>query len=70
MAVVVRPYATQTVVFSQAEYSALLSLLYSMDSEETVRKIARENNMGLGANQVEVLAGLHRNLTFNEVEVN
>jgi len=68
MAVVVRPHATQTVVFNTAEYSALLSLLYSLDSVEAVRKIARENNMGLGANQVEAIAGLWKGLALNEIE--
>jgi chlorite dismutase len=68
MAVVIRPHATQTVVFDSSEYSALMSLLSEMRSEEVVRKIARENNMGLGANQVEAIAGLWKSLAFNEVD--
>jgi len=68
MAVVVRPHATQTVVFNTAEYSALLSLLFGLRSEEVVRKVSRENSIGLGSNQVEAIAGLWKGLALNEIE--
>jgi hypothetical protein len=68
MAVVVRPYSTQTVVFTQAEYSSLLALLSGLRSEEVVRKVSRENSIGLGSNQVEEIARLWEGLALNEVE--
>lgn len=53
-------------VLDQSDYSALTSLLFELrENENGIREIARDHNMGLGANHIESLAALWGRLNLS-----
>jgi hypothetical protein len=57
------PSNTVTISFTQDEMNALRALTYAFQDGATLRRINTEHTLGLGANHIETIIGLHADLT-------